>query len=275
VEQAKPPESSGTVSEKVAESSQRIEQAAQASAPAPEKAANGIAQTAKEIVTHPGHERAALSEATQETLNPETQGEPDTHHPKQRELLRRAVIKRMKPLDALDAELFLLVNRLPHTQWLNAFFYSLTLIFTGGFSWYLMVITAILANPRQGLRTARDTVLPLTIATTLVEFPIKTFFRRRRPFIELIQAIVIGHKPGSWSFPSGHSAAAFAGALLLSRAYPERQSLNFLLAGMVAFSRVYLGDHYPGDVTSGALFGMSFAWVSRRVERLVLRLLGG
>ncbi len=73
VEQARQPEKPGTVSDKVAESSQRIEQAVK-SGPPGEKAANGIAQAAKEITASPGRERAVLAEATQETLNPEQQG---------------------------------------------------------------------------------------------------------------------------------------------------------------------------------------------------------
>ena len=69
VEQARQPVKPGTVSDKVAESSRRIEQAVK-SAPPGEKAANGIAQAAKEITASPGRERDAPAEATQETLNP-------------------------------------------------------------------------------------------------------------------------------------------------------------------------------------------------------------
>ncbi|HET9905506.1 MAG TPA: phosphatase PAP2 family protein, partial [Anaerolineales bacterium] len=98
-----------------------------------------------------------------------------------------------------------------------------------------------------------------------VEFPIKAYFRRRRPFISIIQAIVIGKKPGTWSFPSGHSAAAFAGAWLFNRKFPGWSPLTYLIAGQVAFSRVYLGDHYPGDVASGSLLGMLFAMLFRRL----------
>jgi undecaprenyl-diphosphatase len=105
----------------------------------------------------------------------------------------------------------------------------------------------------------------LTITTALVEFPIKSYFRRRRPFITIIQAIVIGKKPGTWSFPSGHSASAFAGAWLLNRTFPHRWGLRYVLASMVAFSRVYLGDHYPGDVASGSLLGLLFAMFFRKV----------
>ena len=111
----------------------------------------------------------------------------------------------------------------------------------------------------------RDVAIPLTITTALVEFPIKAYFRRRRPFITIIQAIVIGKKPGTWSFPSGHSAAAFAGAWLLKRKFPGWSPITYLVASQVAFSRIYLGDHYPGDVTSGSLLGLLFAMLFRRL----------
>lgn len=266
VEQTKQPENPGKVSDKVAESSRRIEQAAK-SGPAVEKAAKGIAQAAEEITASSDRERAALAEATQETFNPDQQGAPGEAHPKQREYLRQAVFKRMKPFDALDAKLFLAVNHLPHNRRLNGFFSFFTFTFRGGLGWYLMMALAILVEPRRGLRAACNTILPLSTASSLVEYPIKTFFRRRRPFIDFIQAIVIGKKPGSWSFPSGHSASAFAGAWQLSHDFPGQRPFLFLIAALVAFSRIYLGDHYPGDVVSGSLSGIAIAEIVRRVQR--------
>jgi membrane-associated phospholipid phosphatase len=273
VEQAKQPEKPVTISDKVAESSLRIEQAT-ISAPPGEKAANGIVQAAKEITTSSGREQAALAEATQATLNPDQQGLPGDVHPKQREYLRQAVLKRMKPSDALDAELFLAVNHLPHNRWLNGFFRFFTLTFSAGLGWYVLMMLAILVDHRKGIRAMRHTILPLSVASILAEYPLKAFFRRNRPFIDFIQAIVIGKKPGSWSFPSGHSATSFAGAWLLSRDYPGQRPFFFLLATLVGFSRIYLGDHYPGDVVSGALSGMAIAEIVRRVQRTVVRVLG-
>ena len=270
VERANQPEKTGTVCDKVADSSRRIEQAAKSASP-DEKAANGIAQAAKEITASPGRERAALAEATQETLNPEQQDVPGSEHHKQREYLRRAVLKRMKPFDALDAEIFLVINHLPHNRWLNGFFRFFTLIFTGGLGWYLIMLLTVLFDPRRGTRVVRHVILPLTAATSMVEFPVKAFFHRSRPFISFIQAIVIGKKPGSWSFPSGHSASSFAGAWLLSRDFPRQGTLFFLLAGLVGFSRIYLGDHYPGDVLSGALSGMALAESIQRVQQVMMR----
>ena len=180
----------------------------------------------------------------------------------------------MKPLDALDARLFLAVNQLPHNRWLNGFFRFFTLTFSAGIGWYAIMALAILIDPRKGIRVVRRTILPLSVSSILVEYPIKAYFRRSRPFIAYIQAIVIGKKPGSWSFPSGHSATAFAGAWLLARNFPGQRPLFFLLAGLVGFSRIYLGDHYPGDVLSGALSGMALAESIRRAQRAVVQAAG-
>src|SRR6266508_6636156 len=105
----------------------------------------------------------------------------------------------------------------------------------------------------------REVALPLFVSSTLVELPIKTYFKRRRSFITIIQAIVIGKKPGTWSFPSGHAAGAFGGAWLLNNKFPQFSLLRYIVAGLVGFSRIYLGDHYPGDVASGSLAGLLLA----------------
>jgi membrane-associated phospholipid phosphatase len=219
-----------------------------------------------------GREREALAEATQEALNPDQQGAPEAVHPRQRKYLRQAVLKRMKPWDAFDARLFLAINQLPHNRWLNGFFYFFTFTFSAGLGWYAVLAgLALMGKPRRSLEASRHTILPLAIASMTVEYPIKTFFRRRRPFIDVIQATVIGKKPGSWSFPSGHSAGAFAGASLVSRYYPHQRPYLYLIAALVGFSRIYLGDHYPGDVLFGSLSGVVIAHAVRKVQDAIMQ----
>jgi undecaprenyl-diphosphatase len=247
-----------------ASAARQVEKAAQ-TAPDGKKTENVLDATARVLATSDKHQREVVSEAVQEVLNPEQQGAPSAVvNEQEREYLREAVLRRLKPVDALDANLFLLVNHLPHTRFLNTLFYSFTVAFNGGAVWYIVAALAALRNRRRTRDLLRQVVLPLTITTALVEFPIKSYFRRRRPFIKIIQAIVIGKKPGTWSFPSGHSASAFAGAWLLNRNFPRRWGLRYIVASLVAFSRIYLGDHYPGDVASGSWLGLVFAMFFRK-----------
>ena len=248
-----------------AAAARQVQEAAQ-TAPESKKTEKVLEATAQALVTPDKRQREVVSEAVQEVLNPQQQGVPPTVvDEEKREYLRGAVLKRLKPLDALDANLFLAVNHLPHTRLLNALFYSLTVAFNGGAFWYIMLAWRALRDRRKTGQFIREIALPLTITTALVEFPIKAYFRRRRPFITIIQAIVIGKKPGTWSFPSGHSASAFAGAWLFNRNFPKRWGFRYVLASLVAFSRIYLGDHYPGDVASGSLLGLVFAMFFRKL----------
>jgi len=254
-----------------AQAARKIERAAK-TAPRSQKPERVLEETARALASPNTRQREAVSEAAQEVLNPEQQGTPPTvANPRQREFLRQAVLKRLKPLDAVDADLFLKVNHLPHTRLLNMLFYALTMAYKGGAAWYITMILAGLRKPHSAVPLLREAAIPMAISSSLVEFPIKNYFKRRRPFITIIQAIVIGKKPGNYSFPSGHSAAAFAGAWLLNRKYPRWSPLTYTAAGLVAFSRIYLGDHYPADVASGSalgiLFAMTFSWLFRRRAR--------
>lgn len=244
---------------------QQPEKAIQATAtePGPEQAAEVLIEAARQMAGTSGEVRAALEQAIQEATNPEQVGGEYAAVQRPLDMLRDEILHRMKPLQALDARVFLTINHMPHTPLSNKFMSAVTDIMNGGFGWVLgLLIASVLDKPR-GPRALHSVVPPLWFATMTVEFPIKRYFRRRRPFIDVVQAIAVGRKPGTYSFPSGHSAAAFAGAWLLRRHYPELTPLWYAIASLVGFTRIYLGAHYPGDVVSGAVSGTIIAEATR------------
>jgi undecaprenyl-diphosphatase len=246
------------------EPAQAIQAAAETTA-GTHKAEATLVEAAKQVAGSSGETREALEQALVEATNPEQHGQTTAPEREPLELLREAILKQMKPYQAVDARMYLAINHLPHTPLANRLMYGLTTIMTGGFGWVLGLTIAALLDRKRGRQALLQITPPLWFATMTVEYPVKYYFRRRRPFVDIVQAIAVGKKPGTFSFPSGHSAAAFAGAWLLSRHYPRLAALWYLIAGLVGFSRIYLGAHYPGDVLSGALTGTALAEATRWV----------
>lgn len=90
---------------------------------------------------------------------------------------------------------------------------------------------------------------------TLVTQGAKRAWRRPRPST-LVGFTALAENPDSFSFPSGHTAAAVAVAVALSGQGLGLGMVAFPLAGGIAVSRVYLGAHYPLDVACGAIIGL-------------------
>lgn len=137
--------------------------------------------------------------------------------------------------------------------------------FTGGWAWQAGVILSWPFTRKWAEKVIKKISFPIWITGIIVEGPIKLLFRRRRPFIHLVRTVVVGKKPGNWSFPSGHAATAFAGAWMLGKFLPRWRWLWYPIAGLVGFSRVYVGVHYPGDVLSGSIMGIVLAESTRRL----------
>lgn len=95
---------------------------------------------------------------------------------------------------------------------------------------------------------------------------VKALIARARPHHDSLVAV-----PHTHSFPSGHATSAFAAATVLAWCEPRGRVWFYVLAAAIAFSRVYLGVHWPSDVLAGALLGIATALLllagARRVRR--------
>lgn len=114
---------------------------------------------------------------------------------------------------------------------------------------------------RRGRRAAITGLASVGVASTVVNVAIKPISGRRRPGRSSQHVPVARHvrMPVSTSFPSGHSAAAFAFATGVGQVHPAAAVPLRVLAAAVAYSRVHTGVHYPGDVVAGALIGTAVA----------------
>jgi membrane-associated phospholipid phosphatase len=243
-------------------------EAAEKSAPTqPAGAADALVETAAQAIA-PTPEAPAVVQGAQAAIGPDHEAQPSSARVRNgRSLLRQAVLRRMGPFQALDARLYLEVNGQARPRLLNEACKVVTLVTTGGWIWILATLLAYrLGVPRSG-PALRAIVPSVTFATWIAEYPVKAYFRRRRPFIDVVRALVVGKEPGSWSFPSGHTCAAFAAAWTLSRYWPRARPLFFGVAAALGYSRVFVGAHYPGDVASGAALGMTLSELVRRATR--------
>ncbi|MEU3317261.1 phosphatase PAP2 family protein [Streptomyces sp. NPDC006656] len=127
-------------------------------------------------------------------------------------------------------------------------------------------------------RTATALAAPLVVvAAFLTDTGIKSVFREQRPCQTLHTLTLEACPPlGDWSFPSNHAAIAAAAATALWLTDRRLAVIAAPAALLMAFSRVWVGAHYPHDVLLGLAAGAVIAWpltrAARRAAPLVRRL---
>jgi len=119
---------------------------------------------------------------------------------------------------------------------------------------------ALLGGP-GGRLAARRGLVSLGIASGFANLVAKPLTTRRRPARQEAEELARRHvqMPRSSSFPSGHSASAFAFAAGAAKAQPMLSAPLLVIATLVGYSRVHTGVHYPADVLAGAFIGIGVA----------------
>lgn len=128
--------------------------------------------------------------------------------------------------------------------------------------WIATALAGALADrPRRACWLWAALGVPLTLG---MNFCVKLAVRRRRPGLEGIEAAAA--VPTSLSFPSAHAATSFAGATLIGSLAPPLRPALYAAAALMAFTRPYLGVHYPSDVLAGAAVGTAIGRVLARLR---------
>jgi undecaprenyl-diphosphatase len=124
--------------------------------------------------------------------------------------------------------------------------------------WYLTGALAILLGGARGRTFALIGLLAAAL-DLLIYRACKQRFIRPRPFQALPDLPILWAPPADFSFPSGHTMLAVTNATLLALHFPSLGPAAFVLAFLIALSRVVLAVHYPSDVAAGAWIGASVA----------------
>lgn len=182
----------------------------------------------------------------------------------------------------IDTRIFFGINNLPHSDILDRFF--LFFSFYPVLVWLFFGIIVIIYEERKEKEFLLRLIIALFLAGVLSSGLIKPIIKRPRPDIRHGEKVVIvNEKPAvifwnnDYAFPSGHTAAAFAGAYILTKEELRKKTKSkkisgwifYLLAILTALSRIYLGKHYPLDVIGGAVMGWMMGWVSWKLVDLV------
>ncbi len=176
----------------------------------------------------------------------------------------------------MDAALFSLINQ-SHSPALDDVMLLASALGKAAFVWVAVALIAMVYPARR--MAAFRVLVAVLCAYAVVDGVLKRVVDRDRPFVQHAEVRLIDQRPDTSSFPSGHAASAFAGALATSRLFPVARIVWWPLAILIAVSRVYVGAHWPTDVVAGAVIGFAVAWFtlggSGRFGRLGDRRAGG
>jgi undecaprenyl-diphosphatase len=176
----------------------------------------------------------------------------------------------MEQLVGYDKELFRIINY----RWSNAFFDWLMPWLRNAEMWYpfyLFIILLVTVNFKKNVWWWIIVGAGTVILTDFISSGIiKNNIMRTRPCNDAEIAswinVLVGYRPQSSGFTSSHAANHFGMAMffhLTLKPYIKKWSvLFFLWAFSISFSQVYVGVHYPLDITGGALIGILIGYLS-------------
>lgn len=174
----------------------------------------------------------------------------------------------------IDADILLYVQEHIRNGFLDPFFKTITHLGDAGIFW--IILTAVLLCFRKTRRAGVYSALALFGSVILNNMILKPLVARVRPYEVIDGLTLIVDRAKDYSFPSGHTAASFASAVAMCRQLKKPYGvLLLILAALIAFSRIYVGIHYPTDVLGGLISGVFLgimgslfgAWLYKKFDK--------
>ena len=172
-------------------------------------------------------------------------------------------------IQTLDMNILLELNKYLHCGLMDKIMVSASILGDYGSIW--IVITIMLLCIKRYRKAGLSLCFGLITTSLIGDVIIKFLVRRPRPFTAIHVTNMLIDKPISYSFPSGHTAASFVAAYILSRYFEKYKVAFWILAILISYSRIYLFVHYPFDVLAGAVLGIICGKAVMRFRCITLR----
>lgn len=170
----------------------------------------------------------------------------------------------VETLLTLDGNILLWIQENLRADWLSPVMLTITKLGSLGFIWILCSLALLCFKKTRWAGAAG--ILALVFSLMLNNVLLKHLFSRTRPYEVVEGLILMTKKATDFSFPSGHAGSSFAAAtaifLMLKGIANRARWVPVVFAFLMAFSRLYIGIHYPSDVICGALTGTLCGWAA-------------
>lgn len=158
-----------------------------------------------------------------------------------------------------------------HNDTLDSIMLAITSLGDGGVLWIvtallLLVIPAVGKEKKEHVKMRRlmgiSMILSLLLNLICGNLIIKNLVQRPRPY-QVDTSVIPLIYPSEYSFPSGHTSSSFTAACSIFLYHKRAGIAAFVVAAMIAFTRLYLFVHYPTDILGGIILGVVCAIIVR------------
>ena len=161
----------------------------------------------------------------------------------------------MELIQQLDLSILLFIQDHLRFGWMNGFWEFITHFGDGGIFWIILALALMI--PKKTRKAGIVAACSLILGFLITNVTLKPLVDRVRPYNYSDAIIPLGRIPVESSFPSGHTCASFACALIYVRMLPKKYGIPLVvLATLIALSRLYLCVHFPTDVIGGFLVAL-------------------
>jgi len=181
----------------------------------------------------------------------------------------------LQSLLELDAYLFFILNYEAQNVVLDFLMPVLTNLDYWRIPIGLLAVSLLIFGKKRGRVAVLLLILGITLSDQMCNNVLKPLVGRVRPCHVLDDVHLLINCTHSFSFPSSHATNIFTGMIIFSFVYPRLRIGLLIIAALVAYSRVYVGVHYPFDVLAGTALGVACAITIITIYRILSGVLSG